>query len=128
MRVGIIGTGAVARKHARAYLNIGYRVAACSNFREESGRRFAADFGAQFVPEYEDLCRHPDVDFVDVCTFPEFRLEPVELAAAEGKHVLVEKPMATNLETARRMMDVAQTAGIRLGVVSQHRFDDASLF
>ena len=128
MRVGIIGTGAVARKHARAYLNIGYRVAACSNFHEEPGQCFAAEFGALFVPAYQDLCRHPQVDFVDVCTFPEFRLEPVELAAAARKHVLVEKPMATNLETARQMMDVARRAGILLGVVSQHRFDDASLF
>jgi predicted dehydrogenase len=65
---------------------------------------------------------------VDVCTFPEFRLEPVEMAGAAGKHVLVEKPMATNLLTARRMIDVAREAGVRLGVVSQHRFDDASLF
>ena len=128
MRVGIVGTGAVARKHARAYLNIGYRVAACSNFHEEPGQRFAAEFGAQFVPACQDLCRHPQVDFVDVCTFPEFRLEPVELAAAARKHVLVEKPMATNIETARRMMEVARKAGILLGVVSQHRFDDASLF
>jgi len=128
MRVGIVGTGAVARKHARAYLNIGYRVAACSNFHEEPGQRFAAEFGAQFVPACQDLCRHPQVDFVDVCTFPEFRLEPVELAAAARKHVLVEKPMATNLETARRMMEVARKSGILLGVVSQHRFDDASLF
>jgi UDP-N-acetyl-2-amino-2-deoxyglucuronate dehydrogenase len=128
MRVGIIGTGAVARKHARAYLNIGYRVSACSNFREESGRRFAGEFGARFVPEYQDLCRHPDVDFVDVCAFPEFRLEPAEVAAAAGKHVLVEKPMATNLNTAARMMESARAGGVLLGVVSQHRFDDASLF
>ena len=128
MRVGIVGTGAVARKHARAYLNIGYKVAACSNFHEESGRRFAGEFGASFVPRYEDLCRHPDVDFVDVCTFPEFRLEPVELAAGAGKHVLVEKPMATNLEAAGRMVETARSRGVLLGVVSQHRFDDASLF
>jgi predicted dehydrogenase len=128
MRVAIIGTGAVARKHAGAYRNIGYRLAACSNFHEQSGRRFAEEFGAEFVPAYQDLCRHKDVDFVDVCTFPEFRLEPVALAAAAGKHVLVEKPMATTLETARRMMETAHTAGVLLGVVSQHRFDDASRF
>jgi predicted dehydrogenase len=126
--VGIIGTGAVARKHARAYRNIGYRVAACSNFHEEAGRRFADEFAAPFVPAWQDLCRHPEVDFVDVCTFPEFRLEPVELAAGAGKHVLVEKPMATNLETAGRMREAARAAGVLLGVVSQHRFDDASLF
>ena len=128
MRVGIIGTGAVARKHAQAYRSIGYRVTVCSNFHEDSGRLFAGQFGAQFVRGHEELCRHPDVDFVDVCTFPEFRLEPVELAAAAGKHVLVEKPIATNLETAGQMIEAARRAGVLLGVVSQHRFDDASLF
>ena len=128
MRVGIIGTGAVARKHARAYLNIGYRIAACSNFHEEAGRRFATEFDAPFVPAYQELCAHKDVDFIDVCTFPAFRLEPVELAAASRKHILVEKPMAATLETARRMVETARAAGILLGVVSQHRFDDASRF
>jgi predicted dehydrogenase len=68
------------------------------------------------------------VDFVDVCTLPEFRLEVVEVCAAAGKHVIVEKPIATNLETAARMVEAARRGGILLGVVSQHRFDDASLF
>jgi predicted dehydrogenase len=68
------------------------------------------------------------VDFVDVCTFPDFRLEPVRLCAAAKKHVQVQKPMAVDLETAREMIDTARQAGILLGVVSQHRFDDSSLF
>jgi UDP-N-acetyl-2-amino-2-deoxyglucuronate dehydrogenase len=118
----------VARKHAQAYLNIGYRVTVCSNFHEDPGRRFAGQFGAKFVRGYEEVCRHPEVDFVDLCTFPEFRLAPVEAAAEAGKHILVEKPMATNLDTARRMMEAARRGGVLLCVVSQHRFDDASLF
>jgi predicted dehydrogenase len=68
------------------------------------------------------------VDYVDVCTFPDFRLEPVEICALAGKHVQVQKPISTNLATARRMIETARGAGILLGVVSQHRFDDASLF
>ena len=128
MNVGIIGTGAVARKHARAYLNIGYQVTVCTNSREEPGRRFAAEFGAEFVRGYEELCRHPAVDFVDVCTFPAYRVAAVELCAKHGKHVLVQKPMAVDLTTASRMIQVARDAGIQLGVVSQHRFDDSILF
>ena len=128
MRVGLIGTGAVARKHARAYLNIGYQIVACTSFREETARAFAAEFGTQFISDWEAVCRHPEVDFIDVSTFPEFRLEPVEAAAAAGKHALVEKPMATNLETAARMIEIARRGGVLLGVISQHRFDDASLF
>lgn len=128
MRVGIAGTGAIAAKHAHAYRAIGYRVTACTNRSPEKGRRFAQETGAEFVPTVEELCRRPDVDFVDVCTLPEFRLRAVELCAENGKHILVQKPMAVNCDLARRMIDIASRAGIVLGVVSQHRFDDATLF
>jgi predicted dehydrogenase len=100
----------------------------CTDIFEESGRRFAAQHGAQFVSTYEEVCRHPDVDYVDVCTFPDFRLEPIEICAETKKHVQVQKPISTNLATARRMIDTAREGGILLGVVSQHRFDDASRF
>jgi predicted dehydrogenase len=80
------------------------------------------------VASFEEVCRHPRVDYVDVCTFPDFRLQPVEICAQAKKHVQVQKPMSTNLETARQMMDVARRAGIQLSVVSQHRFDDSTQF
>jgi len=128
MRVGIIGTGAIAGMHARAYRNIGYTVRVCTNVTENKGRAFAAQHGAEFVATYEDVCRHPEVDFVDVCTFPSFRLDVVRACALSRKPVQVQKPMSTTLATAREMLDTARNAGIVLGVVSQHRFDRASLF
>jgi predicted dehydrogenase len=128
MRIGIIGTGAIARKHAQAYKKIGYELTVCASLSAASGRKFAEEHGAELAANYEDVCRDRRVDAVDVCTFPEFRLEPVRLGAASGKHVQVEKPMATDLATAREMIETAKRAGIVLGVVSQHRFDDSSLF
>jgi predicted dehydrogenase len=124
----MIGTGAISRMHARAYRNVGFQIAVCTDVYEPAGRKFAAEWGAEFVPTYEEVCRHPAVDYVDVCTFPDFRLEPIEACARAGKPVQVQKPMATNLDTARRMLDAARAGNILLGVVSQHRFDDASLF
>ncbi|MDQ3347205.1 MAG: Gfo/Idh/MocA family oxidoreductase [Acidobacteriota bacterium] len=128
MRVGIIGLGAIATLHARAYRNIGYTIAVCTTHNRDAGRRFAAEYGATFVDTYEEVCSHPDVDFVDVCTFPDFRLQPLEVCAAHGKHIQVQKPMSIDLATARRMIETARAAGIQLGVVSQHRFDAASEF
>jgi UDP-N-acetyl-2-amino-2-deoxyglucuronate dehydrogenase len=128
MRVGMIGTGAISHKHAQAYRNIGFTVTVCTNNSVASGRRFAAQYGAEFVESYEDVCRHPNVDFVDVCTFPDFRLQPLELCAKVGKHIQVQKPIATNMQTARAMVQTAHQAGIQLGVVSQHRFDHSSQF
>src|SRR6266700_441114 len=128
MRVGMIGTGAISHMHARAYKNIGFQLTVCTDINEEAGRKFAAQHDAQFVGSYTDLCRHPDVDYVDVCTFPDFRMQPIEICAASKKHVQVQKPISTNLETAGRMIETARRGGILLGVVSQHRFDDASRF
>jgi predicted dehydrogenase len=68
------------------------------------------------------------VDFVDVCTFPDFRLQPLRICASAGKHIQVQKPMAIDLATAREMIDIARQNGIVLGVVSQHRFDECSRF
>jgi predicted dehydrogenase len=128
MQVGILGTGAIANKHAQAYRNIGFTVGACSNQTESRGREFAQRWGAHFFPDFRDLCRAPGLDFIDVCTFPDFRLEPVEVCASIKRPILVQKPIATNLATARRMVEVARAAGSVLGVASQHRFDDATLF
>jgi len=128
LRVGIIGTGAISHKHAQAYKNIGYEVTVCTDINEESGRKFADQYGCEFVKTYEEVCRHPKVDFVDVCTFPDFRLQPLEICAETKKHIQVQKPISTNLETARKMIETAKQAGIILGVVSQHRFDDSSQF
>jgi predicted dehydrogenase len=128
VRVGLIGTGAISHKHALACSNIGYRVTVCTDVNKEAGERFAAQYGCAFVPTFEELCAHPDVDYADLCTFPDFRLQPIEVCAKHGKHVQVQKPISTDLATARRMIDTAKAAGIVLGVVSQHRFDDSTAF
>lgn len=128
MRVAIIGTGAIAAKHAQAYKNIGYQLAACTDRTAERGHKFAAEWGAEFVATPEELAQREDVDFLDVCTFPGYRLAAVDLGARHHKHVLVQKPMAVDLDVAARMIAVARNAGIQLGVVSQHRFDDSVLF
>lgn len=128
MRAGLIGTGAIANLHARAYKNIGFELVACTDVYEPGGRAFAERNGCEFVATAAELCAHPKIDFVDVCTFPDYRLEPVEMCAAAKKHVQVQKPMAIELATARKMIEAAKAAGITLGVVSQHRFDESSQF
>jgi len=128
MKLGMIGASGIARKHAQAYKNIGYHVAAVTDRTEEKGRKFAEEWGAEYAATPELLAQRADLDALDVCTFPGYRLPAVELGAKYVKHVLVEKPMAVDLQTAARMIQVARAAGIQLGVVSQHRYDDSTLF
>jgi UDP-N-acetyl-2-amino-2-deoxyglucuronate dehydrogenase len=124
----MIGTGAISHKHAEAYRNIGYEITVCTDVYEPAGRKFAEQYGCEFVKTYEEVCSHPKVDYVDVCTFPDFRLQPIEICAQTKKHVQVQKPISTTVETARAMIATARKGGIVLGVVSQHRFDDSSRF
>jgi predicted dehydrogenase len=124
----MIGTGAISHKHALAYRNIGYKITVCTDRNRPAGEKFAEQYGCDFVPTYEEVCTHPEVDYIDVCTFPDFRLQPIEIAAQHGKHIQVQKPISTNLETARKMIETAKAAGLVLGVVSQHRFDDSTVF
>ena len=128
MKIGIIGTGAIAVKHAQAWLNIGCTIAACTNHTPEKGRAFAARFGAEFVTDGVALSRHTEVELVDVCTFPDYRLEPVAECAALGKPIQLQKPIARTGAEARAIRDLAASSGITVGVVSQHRFDDSAQF
>lgn len=128
MRVGIVGTGAIARLHAKAYRNIGFSVRAVVDVNPAAASAFVAEHGGEVVADAEALCRHPEVDYVDVCTLPNVRLQIVELCAKHRKHVQVQKPIATTVDNARRMNDAADRAGIVFGVVSQHRFDESSQF
>lgn len=128
MRVGMIGTGAISHMHARALKNIGYQLTVCTDINADAGKAFADKYGCEFVPTYEEVCRHAKVDYVDVCTFPDFRMQPIAICVETKKHIQVQKPISTNVETARQMVDVARNAGIVLGVVSQHRFDDSTIF
>ncbi len=124
----MIGTGAISHMHARALKNIGYELAVCTDINADAGKAFADKYGCEFVPTFEEVCRHAKVDYVDVCTFPDFRMQPIAICAETKKHIQVQKPISTNVETARQMVETARNAGIVLGVVSQHRFDDSTIF
>ena len=128
MRVGLVGTGAISHKHAESYAAIGYELAVCSNRGRAKGEEFASQYGCAFDPDYRRLCARPDLDYVDVCTFPDSHVDICRHAAANGKHVLLQKPMALTLEECRAMIAICRDAGVALGVVSQHRFDECSMF
>src|SRR5260370_1278090 len=122
----MIGTGAISHKHAEAYRNIGYELTVCTDVYEPAGRKFAGQYGVEFVKTYEEVCRHPKVDYVDVCTFPDFRLQPLEACAQSKKHIQVQKPIATSVETARAMIETARKAGIVLGFCTWMCFFDCA--
>jgi predicted dehydrogenase len=118
--VAIQGAGWVASEHIRAYeRNPHTRVVAIGSRTREGARRKAEDFGLD-VPvfdQYEELLAQPGVDIVSICTPPYRHCQETVLAAEAGKHILIEKPVATNLADLRRMEAAVRQAGV-LTVVS----------
>jgi phthalate 4,5-cis-dihydrodiol dehydrogenase len=85
--------------------------------------QFEKDFGAPAHETVEALCANPQVDVVYIASPHQFHAEHVCLAAAYGKHILVEKPMALSLDECTRMIDAAHSAGVHLIVGHSHSFN-----
>jgi 1,5-anhydro-D-fructose reductase (1,5-anhydro-D-mannitol-forming) len=79
---------------------------------EERGRRQATALGVPFYADLEELLSRPDLDAVSLCAEPFRQPGLVEAAAAAGKHVLIEKPMASDLDGAARIVRAVESAGV----------------
>ena len=105
----------------------GARVVGVADMAPELAAKAAADLGAErAADDYRELLSLPDVDAVDICTTENTHGGIAVDAAERGKHILVEKPIATTLEDADRMIDAAAANGVKLMVAHTHRFYDYS--
>ena len=83
---------------------------AAADPREEARARFVADFGGRAYDTVEALSRDDEVEAVYVATPHELHARHAIAAADAGKHVLVEKPMALDLDECRAMIAADATA------------------
>jgi phthalate 4,5-cis-dihydrodiol dehydrogenase len=99
------------------------RLVAAADPRPEARARFEADFGGRTYATVEALCADAGVDAVYVATPHQHHAAHTILAAAAGKHVLVEKPMALGLDECAAMSAAARAHGVQLLVGHSHSFD-----
>ncbi len=96
---------------------------AAADPREEARQRFATDFKARVYPTVEALCVDPEIDVIYVATPHQLHAAHVCLAAAAGKHILVEKPLAITIDECSAMIEAAAAAKVHLIVGHSHSFD-----
>jgi UDP-N-acetyl-2-amino-2-deoxyglucuronate dehydrogenase len=127
-RIAVIGLGMAVTPHARSLLDLRDRVEVVHAFSRSEGRRRAFEdrFDFPTTGDLEQIVSDGSIDAVIILTPPSSHLELALRFAAAGKHILLEKPLERSTERALRLVEVAESAGIRLGVVFQHRFRDAS--
>lgn len=114
VRVGIVGSRFAADFHADSYRRNDrvelVAVAAIDNLEEYSARWKIPHVYA----DYHEMLKRDDLDLISVCV-PNFLHHDVVVACARhGKHVVCEKPFATKVEDARRMLETCREAGIKL--------------
>jgi predicted dehydrogenase len=133
VRVGVIGTGAIATlRHLPAFATSAAKgaaeIVAVADVDEASARAAAERFGAQYAfTDYRDLLQAP-IDAVSICT-PNAYHEPAALAALDaGKHVICEKPLALDFAGAKRMSERAAASGLKHAVNFRYRWVPAAAY
>src|SRR5690606_38806420 len=99
------------------------RLVAAADPRSQARARFAQDFGSASHETIEQLCADPNVELVYIASPHQFHAEHVEVAAAAGKAMLVEKPLAITLDECTRIVETVQREGVVLVVGHSHSFD-----
>ena len=124
IRFAIIGCGRIAPKHAESIeaLSEAELVAVC-DIVPEHAQAFADKYNAEPYTDYLEMLKRSDIDVITIATPSGLHAEIGIAAAAAGKHVLVEKPMAMTLKTADAMIEACRKAGVKLGVIHQNRFN-----
>jgi len=120
----IVGCGVISRTHAKAIAALpNAHLVTAVDVVPDKAQALTAQFGGEPETDLRRALSRPDVDVVSVCVPSGLHAEVGCLAAEAGKHVLVEKPIDITLPAADRLIAAGERAGVKLAVVSQHRFD-----
>ncbi|SAK50922.1 oxidoreductase domain-containing protein [Caballeronia temeraria] len=124
VRIGIVGFGMAGRAFVPALAkHPGFVFAGFADPLASVREGGAQEFGVVAYESIDELIEHGALDAVYVASPTTLHRTHVELAAHAGKHVLVEKPMAANLDDARAMVAAAEAAGIVLLAGHSHGYD-----
>lgn len=125
LRVGVVGLGAVAGAHIETFARVkGAEVVAVCSRRPQSEEELAKRFGRPLraFRTLEAMLAARCVDVVDICTPHPLHADAAVAAANAGRHVMIEKPLALNMEDVLRMRDAVAGAGVRSCVGFECRF------
>jgi myo-inositol 2-dehydrogenase / D-chiro-inositol 1-dehydrogenase len=123
--VGIVGAGKIARVHAANSVGLSdLRIAAVADVEQAHAQSLAELLGCDVAGSVDELLARADVEAVLITTPPNTHAELVQAAAAAGKHVFCEKPLAQNVGDARRAANACERAGVVLQVGYNRRFDE----
>jgi myo-inositol 2-dehydrogenase/D-chiro-inositol 1-dehydrogenase len=126
MNLGVIGAGRIGRVHAE---NLVYRVpeaniVSVSDVFEEAAQQLAAELSIPAAyQDHRRILADQAIDAVLICSSTDTHARFIEEAAAAGKHIFCEKPIALDLEKIDRALAAVEETGVKLMIGFNRRFD-----
>ena len=128
LRFGIVGCGVIGPVHAEAIAILpDAQLVSVVDINPRQAQKLASQYGARPYTQLQEMLDSEPVDVVIICAPSGLHGELACQVMRSGRHVIVEKPMEITREAMDEMLRVQQATGVKLAVISQHRFDQASL-
>ncbi len=129
-RIGCIGAGFIMRDcHLVAYRQAGFNPVAITSRNIDNASAAARQHGIAMVHRtIDDLLADKSIEILDVAVPPDMQAEVLRKAAEQGDHlrgILAQKPLAMSVKDARDMVERCATAGIKLAVNQNMRYDQS---
>src|SRR4051794_18899098 len=122
MRIGVVGSGFMGRTHAETITKY---LAGARLISIAGGSRAAAlatQYGVSHDPDVPTLLQRPDIDAVFISTPHAQHAEQAAMATENGKHVLLDKPMAASVDDCDRIINAARRGGVKVMIMFGQRF------
>jgi myo-inositol 2-dehydrogenase/D-chiro-inositol 1-dehydrogenase len=126
LKMGLIGAGRIGRVHAR---HLTSRIPSAELLMvadpfEKAARECAAHYAIpSYRGDYRAVLDHPDIQAVVICSSTNTHAQIIEEAAQAGKHIFCEKPIALDLPSIDRALEVIKRSGVKLQIGFNRRFD-----
>ena len=128
LRFSILGCGVIGPVHAEAIASLpDAELISVVDIHPEKAQKLAGQYGATPYTQLQHMLDKEPIDVVIICAPSGLHGELACQVMRSGRHVIVEKPMEITREAIDEMLQVQQATGVKLAVISQHRFDKASL-
>jgi UDP-N-acetylglucosamine 3-dehydrogenase len=128
LNVGVVGVGAMGHNHVRVYTRLkNANLMAVSDLMKGTLAEVSKKYNTVGFVDYDNVLKMPEIDAVSICVPTTYHYEVVMSAIEQGKHVLVEKPIAFTLKEAKDMVRAARKEGVKLATGHVERFNPAVL-
>src|SRR5271165_6794179 len=124
LKIAVVGSG-IGASHIQGFQEIPnlFEVKILCDVNVERAKSLAAKYGiGEVIGSFDEICRRPDVDVIDICTPPNLHLEQIKGALESGKHGICEKPLVGSLAALDSVSRLVKKSGCQVMPIFQYRF------